>query len=996
MSAESTYYALIEFLGYSSSEQYRSTSDDQLLSGFFRLANEAEIRGAYVLQSDSGPFPFACVVTADSEGDARKKRKQLWCLGLTYLTIVVLPGAIRVYTNSSYKESDPEVGLLLSDTEPVRWPETLRSITAEAIDSGDTWNSRFGRVIANNRVDRHLLANLASLSNYLTKTLDVPTTTAHALIGKYIYTRYLRDRGILTDAWLAQRNIDPTSVFGTTATVQDFRNLVEALDTRFNGQLFPIDFDEEVGLTNTAVSTVAGAISGNQPWSEQLQFEFVSYDFSYIPIETLSIIYEQFLGEQGSQREAGAFYTPTSVASYVLSEVERVRALTPSCKILDPACGSGVFLVLSYRYLIEQMLRSRDTAPTLSELKSILTNQIFGVERNLEACYVAEFSLLLTLLSYVSPRQLEHHDDFKFPNLNGFNIIHSDFFSPNLPFLKSQVKFDWILGNPPWGELERREPDSQLCLDYIATLPKGSVNRFRIHEAFLWRSRSLLENEGVAGLILHATSLSNEQSKSFRQEVFKSCRVRRVTNFSNFTYRLFPTARQPAFVIVFQATEPQSTDQVLHIAPFVAEQPHLRGTSAKAGVPFLTLFEHNFQLVSNKEAISGEARLWKEYLWGTNRDRLALGELRELFSSSIGELARSRGWKIKQGLSLRYRDSDEVIEYMPELEHLRVLDHQSLPNRSNPFEIPESALLSPTPGEQYIRTRSGRGGLAVAYAPHMFISVGEAIYSDCDFVLRHPQIGIACDHSDSAWLKAICMLLWSSVFRYLMFFESSSWGVSTSTIGINSVRSIPIPALTEREVLALASLYEEVRASSDEHLHGRQGRSIPFEMRHKIDETIGVLFGVSEHSLIHAEDFIHFRFQCIQGKSPKYLTRLPRDSDFMEYGKMLSVELSEFTGVVHNVEFEVSNLIVTCKIESGREISSVLVSHSSVTPAAANQMGTAELKRQWRYVRRSLYVVGQDSAQIVKPAHRMLWTRSQALGDSDQLIADFINEARLR
>src|SRR5260370_14948549 len=86
---------------------------------------------------------------------------------------------------------------------------------------------------------------------------------------------------------------------------------------------------------------------------EQLHLYFRAYDFAYIPIEILSEVYEQFIEDS---KKKGAVYTPEILADYLLSEINTVKPLNEETKILDPACGSGVFLVLAYRWLIEAEL----------------------------------------------------------------------------------------------------------------------------------------------------------------------------------------------------------------------------------------------------------------------------------------------------------------------------------------------------------------------------------------------------------------------------------------------------------------------------------------------------------------------------------------------------------------------------------------------------------------------------------------------------------------
>ncbi|HEY1248502.1 MAG TPA: N-6 DNA methylase, partial [Nitrososphaera sp.] len=108
-------------------------------------------------------------------------------------------------------------------------------------------------------------------------------------------------------------------------------------------------------------------------------------------------MYEQFLHAEGKGQGVGAYYTPEYLADYLISEMNSIKPLRAGMKILDPSCGSGVFLVLIYKQLIEMRIaQSGDSVVPLQTLLDI-SGQIYGVEREVDACYVAEFGLILTL-----------------------------------------------------------------------------------------------------------------------------------------------------------------------------------------------------------------------------------------------------------------------------------------------------------------------------------------------------------------------------------------------------------------------------------------------------------------------------------------------------------------------------------------------------------------------------------------------------------------------
>ncbi|EKP13469.1 Eco57I restriction-modification methylase domain-containing protein [Leptospira borgpetersenii] len=206
------------------------------------------------------------------------------------------------------------------------------------------------------------------------------------------------------------------------------------------------------------------------------------YEFSILPIEILGNIYEQFLGKtirltsshqakieekEEVKKAGGVYYTPQFIVDYIVESTvgEKVRNLDlynhPPLTVLDPACGSGSFLVGSYTYLLEKYLESYTDPKRLNkclkngliyqvssntyklsiEVKQhILLRHIFGVDIDNQAVEVTKLSLLLKLMedeNSESADQLFKHSDFKIlPDLSnnikcGNSLISSDFYSQN-------------------------------------------------------------------------------------------------------------------------------------------------------------------------------------------------------------------------------------------------------------------------------------------------------------------------------------------------------------------------------------------------------------------------------------------------------------------------------------------------------------------------------------------------------------------------------------
>ena len=470
---------LIQALGYDTSGNFlpavKAADFDELpFSHLCRKGlTELGLQGVYLLRDDTtkAPVPVVAVCKVNSEHDARRVHKLVWNQDYVPFVLVESPTCVRLYSGFNYQKpgTDGESGLIAPLRDFNQISEVLDGFHATQIDDGTLWSKWGQHVDPSKRVDWRLLESLGKLAGKL-KDLDLDKNVRHAFIGRYAYLRYLLDRGFLSDRKLARWGLEKDEIFSPDATLKAFRELNARLDDEtdgLNGSIFPFDIS---AIKKPHLHTVACAFAGHDPESGQQVFDFMAYDFSYIPIETLSVIYEQFLHEPDDApvvkgrgksttkgRDEGAYYTPIPLVNFMIAEMDARKRLEPGMKVLDPSCGSGAFLVQTYRMLIERAIRAsgKDTLPP-GDLRQILTKQIYGVDRDTDACRIAEMSLLVTLLDYVNPPDLEgRYKGFLLPTLAGNNIFEADFFDSSGPWAESPVcmegkpAFDWVIGNPP-------------------------------------------------------------------------------------------------------------------------------------------------------------------------------------------------------------------------------------------------------------------------------------------------------------------------------------------------------------------------------------------------------------------------------------------------------------------------------------------------------------------------------------------------------------------
>ena len=334
---------LIQELGYEKSPNFLAGQSLSQIPSFAHVFRRTEqycgLAGVYALRQndsrlDGSLTPVVYVCEAASEEDARKVHRHVWNQDVVPFVVVRTPQNVRVYSGFGY----PDATNRPARTESHILDEALSAneiasallpvFHADRIDDGTLWREKGRYVVPEMRVDWRLLDNLERLGQVLRGDMKLGPHVAHALIGKYVYLRYLRDRGILSDERLGLFNVEERSVFGPNAQLNALRSLVEQVDGWLNGSVFDIPWTQ--GVKAEHVKEVAGAFFGNDPQTGQLNL-FEDYDFSYIPIETLSVVYEQCLHSQGKAKEAGAYYTPVPLVNFILDELSLVLRSRRGC-----------------------------------------------------------------------------------------------------------------------------------------------------------------------------------------------------------------------------------------------------------------------------------------------------------------------------------------------------------------------------------------------------------------------------------------------------------------------------------------------------------------------------------------------------------------------------------------------------------------------------------------------------------------------------------------
>jgi hypothetical protein len=1024
---------LIKTLGFADSPRF--LRDDgggqvpQYAQVFRRAFRECGVRGVYLLRDDAeeAAAPAIYVAEADSESTADEIHRKVWNQSIVPFLLVCTPTDVRLYSGFRYRPADgstpPEQrGVLEVSVAFSEVLERLKDLRATAIDDGTVWRTWSKQTDPSTRVDWRLLDNLKELGKWLRSDTSLKPAVAHALIGKFVYLRYLRDRDILSDRKFVKLGVDPEAAFGRNATIQGVQTLVESVDAWLNGSVFTFPFSGTDAPKTKHIRRVAGVFLGDDPESGQLHLDFRAYDFSFIPIETLSVIYEQFLSAEDENREKGAYYTPIHLVNFMLGELDDMRRLKPGRKVLDPSCGSGAFLVQCYRRLVERHIADRGRRRP-SDLRDLLVKSIFGVDRDENACQVTGLSLLLAMLDYIEPPDLESTPEFKLPDLVGQNIFADDFFDANSSWTKKEGarRYDWIVGNPPWiqaGNKNAEDPDAHARGWMESRASTHPVTNNDVAEAFAWKVMEHVAPDGAVGLLLPAMTLFKDSS-AFRARYFTETDVAAVANFTNFRRDLFVKAETPAAALFTWGSRKRGTeerDTVAVFSPLVANQETNGTQPGKRREPWaITVDGSELQQVSQSAIRGGDMLPWKVAMWGGPRDMHLLRSMREF--STLDVLAEKHGLAISEGLQGTSENSTSIVP-LPEIEGAKTLKLKPLKGAGRIYDFPMSAFATVPPEKAFARQGRAALPLSVCRPPHVIVGQARtfATFSNAFIVVPSPQIGIAGKEAQTSLLKALALYLNADFVVYHQFMVSAESEFRGGHSTLQNLRQLPAPFdnLSRDSLASWAKLYDDLAATSRKIWRAKE-RPVPprkvvdaapleariRELESEANAAVAKLLGLTDEEQVLVRDLVHVRRRLADGLVPAEVVRKPQKEELQAYAERLERTLDRAIDDSETRRHDVAVLVddrgsgmVRIELTLPKSRPSRRRVFSASEPVAKEfakiRQRMQRERGQWLYFDRNLFLFDEPGTYILKPLQRLWWTESQALADADHLVAEAI------
>ncbi|MBU0980956.1 MAG: N-6 DNA methylase [Nanoarchaeota archaeon] len=486
-----------------------------------------------------------------------------WHKGCTWAVLTDFE-AIKIF-NAEWKSANPlqaQFGQTLPCQLFLEKFDSLWLLSRESFENKllDTEAEKWGKKIKKIPVDKQLLSDLTRFRDLLNKNIlknnasknisgDELDEAVQRIIDRLIFIRTLEDKEL--EAPMLQ------SVVREDLNKRIYKklNLVfRKIDDIYNSKLFTPHLCEDLNIDDEVLVKVINGLFHSSDNS-------VHYDFSAIDADVLGNIYEQYLGHilkktdkraklaegKAHRKEQGIYYTPTYVVDYIVKNTVGELAKDKkfdlkNIKILDPACGSGSFLMKAFDYLVtldkkkngeadQTKLDLTGASATYGRKVEILKDNIFGVDLDPKAVEIAQLNLLLKAAEK-KHRLPTLQENIKVGNslIDDSNIAGNRAFKWEEQFneIMQNGGFDVVIGNPPYIRIQTLDKNQ---VDYFNRQYESPTKNYDIYILFIEKGFKLLKNDGILGLILPHKFFQGESGERIRKYIHDNRALHKIVDF---------------------------------------------------------------------------------------------------------------------------------------------------------------------------------------------------------------------------------------------------------------------------------------------------------------------------------------------------------------------------------------------------------------------------------------------------------------------------------
>ena len=498
---------------------------------------------------------------------AKQATDYAWNRGVDWVVLTNFH-ELKLYFVSEYHRINPI--LSLGHEEFLRRFDELRLLSKDSIRDHELQKRTVG-IQRRHPVDKQLYEDLAGWRRALLTNLSQfhqdwseqqHEEATQLILNRLIFIRNVEDREIEDSQLLSMlRQLKGRESQLPAHLVKLFRDL----DAIYNAQLFAKHFCEDYGgPAEPLVNMVRGL---------NHRVDQTPYNFAAISADVLGTIYEQYLtlaqAERERRRQQGIYYTPRFVVSYIVRntvvkalEAARERggsAAARQIRVLDPACGSGSFLIAAFDVL-DEWLRENDPLlrdDSAARKQHILRENLYGVDKDPQAVAVTRLNLWLRAVDQRAKLP-------EIPNIrHGDSLIDEEFDWPReFPNVFDAGGFDVVIGNPPYV---RQESLDATFKEYARAKYRSYTGRADLYVCFYERAHELLRPGGYFGFVSSNKFMRAAYGKGLREYLLEVAELEEIIDFGRLP--VFEGVAAYPSIVITQKAESHPQKQEFIYAP---------------------------------------------------------------------------------------------------------------------------------------------------------------------------------------------------------------------------------------------------------------------------------------------------------------------------------------------------------------------------------------------------------------------------------------------
>ena len=506
------------------------------------------------------------------------------------------------------------------------------------------------------------------------ETLLLESQTIDKLLIICILVKFLEEikddngKHTLRDIYKKQKVID----FAEAIEKGLINDILNKLASEFNGKIFDRFSDtEKEKIQNANLQLLALFLRADVDLKTNQYFLWEQYSFKHLPAEVISAIYENFIQAEavrkGGKTEKGVVYTPIHLVNFLVDELMPLDKpelfLDKKYKVLDPSCGSGVFLVAAYKRLLQWRAINNSSPnkiqyPQSKEAQKILENNIFGVDVKETATLVSIFGLTTALLNKLTPKEI--WNNLKFNDLTKRNIIHNSFFEWASNIKEKEERFDLVIGNPPFNPEADKKKEEVLRPHILEKLDFKHKNIPGNNFALHFFEGSMTISHKTCLIIPSNVLLYNKAAQSYRNLLFYDFTIENIFDFTHLRRELFHKSADTPVVALIAESKPSNFNSINHIVV-------KREISSEKKIRFEIDHYDSHIVPFNWAVVKDKQFIWKTNLLGGGRlfhliNRLSLNENFKQFI--LKKKSEKQEWAYGVGYKLNGSKKKSNVNYI--------------------------------------------------------------------------------------------------------------------------------------------------------------------------------------------------------------------------------------------------------------------------------------------------------------------------------------------